>query len=158
MPAGAGWVRPAPCYSSPHPGGLEDAMKLPARITLCEVGTWDGFQIEPDFIPTEQKVEVVNLLSEAGVAQLGDDLGMDEGGHLDPGDPGLRQKVHHLDLLLGRNEVGLDLEPVPGSHFTKRDTRGQFHGILQTSGVWRTVARRRANPSRAGRHPRERRP
>src|SRR6266852_5521296 len=70
MPAGAGWVRPAPCYSSPHPGGLEDAMKLPARITLCEVGTRDGFQIEPDFIPTEQKVEVVNLLSEAGVARI----------------------------------------------------------------------------------------
>ncbi len=45
-------------------------MKLPARITLCEVGTRDGFQIEPDFIPTEQKVEVVNLLSEAGVARI----------------------------------------------------------------------------------------
>src|SRR6266849_5867124 len=45
-------------------------MKLPARITLCEVGTRDGFQIEPDFIPTEQKVEVVNLLSEAGFARI----------------------------------------------------------------------------------------
>src|SRR5256712_5451528 len=70
MPAGAGWVRPAPCYSSPHPGALEEPMKLAARVTICEVGTRNGFQIEPDFIPTEQKVEVVNLLSEAGVARI----------------------------------------------------------------------------------------
>src|SRR6059036_3590552 len=53
-----------------HIQGLEDAMKLPARITICEVGTRDGFQIEPDFIPTEQKVEVVNLLSEAGIPRI----------------------------------------------------------------------------------------
>src|SRR5256712_1786175 len=70
MPAGAGWVRPAPCYSSPHPGALEEPMKLPARITLCEVGPRDGFQIEPEFIPTEQKVEVVTLLAEAGVPRI----------------------------------------------------------------------------------------
>src|SRR5437867_11742081 len=70
MPAGARWVRPPPCYSSPHPGGLEDAMKLPARITICEVGTRDGFQIEPDFIPTEQKIEVVDLLSDAGIREI----------------------------------------------------------------------------------------
>jgi hydroxymethylglutaryl-CoA lyase len=42
-------------------------MKLPGRVTLCEVGTRDGFQIEPDFIPTELKVEVVDALAEAGV-------------------------------------------------------------------------------------------
>jgi hydroxymethylglutaryl-CoA lyase len=45
-------------------------MQLPERVTICEVGTRDGFQIEPDFIPTEQKVEVVNLLSESGVPRL----------------------------------------------------------------------------------------
>lgn len=45
-------------------------MKLPARVTICEVGTRDGFQIEPDFIATEQKVEVVDLLSEAGVPRI----------------------------------------------------------------------------------------
>src|SRR5580765_6198960 len=54
----------------PHLGGLEDAMKLPARVTICEVGTRDGFQIEPDFIPTEQKIEVVNLLSDAGIPEI----------------------------------------------------------------------------------------
>jgi hydroxymethylglutaryl-CoA lyase len=45
-------------------------MQLPERVTITEVGTRDGFQIEPDFIPTEQKVEVVNLLSEAGLPRI----------------------------------------------------------------------------------------
>jgi hydroxymethylglutaryl-CoA lyase len=45
-------------------------MKLPQRVTICEVGTRDGFQIEPEFIPTEVKVEVVDLLSEAGVPRI----------------------------------------------------------------------------------------
>src|SRR5881397_4345735 len=70
MPAAARWVRLPPCYSSSHPEGLEEAMKLPARVAICEVGTRDGFQIEPDFIATEQKVEVVNLLSAAGLPRI----------------------------------------------------------------------------------------
>jgi hydroxymethylglutaryl-CoA lyase len=45
-------------------------MKLPARVTICEVGTRDGFQIEPELIPTELKVEVVDLLSNAGLARI----------------------------------------------------------------------------------------
>src|SRR5919205_2305754 len=45
-------------------------MKLPARVTLCEVGTRDGFQIEPEFIDTEHKIEVVDRLSEAGVPSI----------------------------------------------------------------------------------------
>src|SRR5437588_272648 len=45
-------------------------MRLPPRVTICEVGTRDGFQIEPDFIPTELKVEVVNLLSDAGLPRI----------------------------------------------------------------------------------------
>src|SRR5919201_1434314 len=45
-------------------------MKLPARVTICEVGTRDGFQIEPDFIATEQKIEVVDLLADAGVPRI----------------------------------------------------------------------------------------
>jgi hydroxymethylglutaryl-CoA lyase len=39
-------------------------------ITICEVGTRDGFQIEPEFIPTEVKIEVVNRLSEAGLPRV----------------------------------------------------------------------------------------
>jgi hydroxymethylglutaryl-CoA lyase len=45
-------------------------MRLPDRVTICEVGTRDGFQIEPDFIPTEVKVEVVDLLSAAGLQRI----------------------------------------------------------------------------------------
>lgn len=45
-------------------------MKLPARVTICEVGTRDGFQIESDFIPTDLKIQVVDLLSEAGVPRI----------------------------------------------------------------------------------------
>ena len=45
-------------------------MKLPARVTICEVGTRDGFQIEPAFIPTEQKIEVVDRLSATGMPRI----------------------------------------------------------------------------------------
>jgi hydroxymethylglutaryl-CoA lyase len=45
-------------------------MRLPERVTICEVGTRDGFQIEPDFIPTDVKVEVVDLLSAAGLPRI----------------------------------------------------------------------------------------
>jgi hydroxymethylglutaryl-CoA lyase len=45
-------------------------VKLPARVTICEVGTRDGFQIEPEFIATDLKIEVVDLLSEAGVPRI----------------------------------------------------------------------------------------
>ena len=45
-------------------------MKLPKHVTICEVGTRDGFQIEPDFIPTEQKIETVNRLASAGIPRI----------------------------------------------------------------------------------------
>jgi hydroxymethylglutaryl-CoA lyase len=45
-------------------------MRIPDRVTICEVGTRDGFQIEPDFIPTEVKVEVVDLLSASGLPRI----------------------------------------------------------------------------------------
>jgi len=45
-------------------------MRFPARVTICEVGTRDGFQIEPEFIPTDLKVEVVDLLGAAGVPRI----------------------------------------------------------------------------------------
>jgi len=45
-------------------------VRLPERVTICEVGTRDGFQIEPEFIPTEVKIEVVDRLSEAGLPQI----------------------------------------------------------------------------------------
>lgn len=45
-------------------------MKLPRHVTICEVGTRDGFQIEPDFIPTGDKIEVVNRLAAAGMPRI----------------------------------------------------------------------------------------
>jgi hydroxymethylglutaryl-CoA lyase len=45
-------------------------MLVPERVTICEVGTRDGFQIEPDFIPTEQKIAVVDQLTESGVPRI----------------------------------------------------------------------------------------
>jgi hydroxymethylglutaryl-CoA lyase len=45
-------------------------MTLPARVTVCEVGTRDGFQIEPEFIPTEEKIAVVNRLAAAGLSRI----------------------------------------------------------------------------------------
>lgn len=45
-------------------------MRLAERVTICEVGTRDGFQIEPDFISTDLKVEVVNRLSECGLPKI----------------------------------------------------------------------------------------
>jgi hydroxymethylglutaryl-CoA lyase len=45
-------------------------MRLPDRVTLCEVGTRDGFQIEPEFIATDDKIAVVDLLSAAGVPRI----------------------------------------------------------------------------------------
>ena len=45
-------------------------MKLAERVTICEVGTRDGFQIEPEFIPTELKIEVVDRLSATGLPRI----------------------------------------------------------------------------------------
>lgn len=40
------------------------------QINICEVGTRDGFQIESEFIPTEAKIEIVNLLSDTGLPKI----------------------------------------------------------------------------------------
>jgi hydroxymethylglutaryl-CoA lyase len=45
-------------------------MKVPRHVTICEVGTRDGFQIEPDFVPTDSKIEVVNALAAAGLPRI----------------------------------------------------------------------------------------
>jgi len=45
-------------------------MKLPERVAICEVGTRDGFQIEPEFIPTELKIQVVDRLSATGMPRI----------------------------------------------------------------------------------------
>jgi len=40
------------------------------RIYFNDVVTRDGFQIEPNFIPTEDKVRLINELSECGFAKI----------------------------------------------------------------------------------------
>ena len=39
-------------------------------ITVVEVGPRDGLQYEPEFFPTDKKIELVNLLMEAGLKRL----------------------------------------------------------------------------------------
>jgi hypothetical protein len=50
---------------------------------------------------------------------------MHEGRHLDARQARLRQQVDDLDLVLGGDEVGLDLEAVPGPNLADGDALGQ---------------------------------
>jgi hydroxymethylglutaryl-CoA lyase len=43
---------------------------LPKQVTIFEVGPRDGLQNEPEFIPTEKKVELVDLLTAAGCTRI----------------------------------------------------------------------------------------
>src|SRR5215813_9480018 len=45
-------------------------MKLPKHVTICEVGPRDGFQIEPEWIPTDTKVAVIDRLSDTGLPRI----------------------------------------------------------------------------------------
>jgi hydroxymethylglutaryl-CoA lyase len=52
----------APISPSPVPQG--------AYIEICEVGPRDGFQIEREFIPTQDKIRIVNGLIAAGLKKV----------------------------------------------------------------------------------------
>ena len=41
-----------------------------ARVYMQEVATRDGFQIEPQFIPTDTKITLINQLSRTGLAKI----------------------------------------------------------------------------------------
>ena len=45
-------------------------MTTPTRIYMQEVATRDGFQNEPIFIPTEEKIRVIDALSDCGFAKI----------------------------------------------------------------------------------------
>ncbi len=45
-------------------------MNLPKKITIVEVGPRDGFQMEHDFIPTEEKIRIIDALSETGLTRI----------------------------------------------------------------------------------------
>ena len=42
-------------------------MSIPKKVKVIEVGSRDGFQMETNFIPTEQKIEIINGLIAAGL-------------------------------------------------------------------------------------------
>jgi hydroxymethylglutaryl-CoA lyase len=49
----------------------EDGMsELPEAVRIREVGPRDGFQNEPETIPTERKVELIDALARTGLARL----------------------------------------------------------------------------------------
>ena len=77
MVAGGARIVGGCCGSAPehlrrHGRGVggQAMMTLPERVTICEVGPRDGFQIEPEWIPTETKVEVIDRLSETGLPRI----------------------------------------------------------------------------------------
>ncbi len=45
-------------------------MQLPKKITLVEVGPRDGLQNEKTFVPTENKIEFINRLSQTGLRTI----------------------------------------------------------------------------------------
>jgi len=45
-------------------------LELPKKVQIVEVGPRDGFQFECTFIPTEQKIKIINQLSEAGLQRI----------------------------------------------------------------------------------------
>ena len=45
-------------------------MNLPKQVTIVDVGPRDGFQMEPGFIPTEQKIKIIDRLSETGIKRI----------------------------------------------------------------------------------------
>ncbi|KTC73045.1 hydroxymethylglutaryl-CoA lyase [Legionella birminghamensis] len=45
-------------------------MSYPQQVTIVEVGPRDGLQNEQVFVPTESKIELINLLSESGLRYI----------------------------------------------------------------------------------------
>jgi hydroxymethylglutaryl-CoA lyase len=46
------------------------AAELPKSVRIREVGPRDGFQNEPEVIPTEEKIRLIGLLADAGLRRL----------------------------------------------------------------------------------------
>ena len=62
----SGGAEPSPAAAP----GSWPAEKLPARVSIREVGPRDGFQNEPETIPTAQKVELIDALARTGLPRL----------------------------------------------------------------------------------------
>ena len=51
-------------------GGGSSSSAFPEYVKIVEVGPRDGLQNEPAIVPTEVKVELINLLSETGLSVI----------------------------------------------------------------------------------------
>lgn len=49
---------------------MHEYARLPEKVAIFEVGPRDGLQNEPDFIDTDKKIRLVDLLSEAGCSRI----------------------------------------------------------------------------------------
>ncbi|GAG51001.1 unnamed protein product, partial [marine sediment metagenome] len=47
-----------------------NSQNTPRSISIFEVGPRDGLQNEPEFVPTEKKIEFVNMLTAAGCKKI----------------------------------------------------------------------------------------
>ncbi|WP_164219590.1 hydroxymethylglutaryl-CoA lyase [Virgibacillus sp. YIM 98842] len=45
-------------------------LSLPSKAIICEVAPRDGFQMEADWIPTEEKVKIIRKLAKTGVKSI----------------------------------------------------------------------------------------
>jgi hydroxymethylglutaryl-CoA lyase len=57
------------CHS-PVCGRLEGVAELPKTVRIREVGPRDGFQNEPEIIPTERKIELIDALARSGLRRI----------------------------------------------------------------------------------------
>ena len=46
------------------------AAKLPSSVRIREVGPRDGFQNEPEVIPTDEKVRLIGMLADSGLKRI----------------------------------------------------------------------------------------
>src|SRR4051794_28072239 len=51
-------------------GSISSGPMTPQRVRIREVGPRDGFQNEPEVIPTDEKVRLIDLLSSSGLERL----------------------------------------------------------------------------------------
>ncbi|HUH81916.1 MAG TPA: hydroxymethylglutaryl-CoA lyase [Solirubrobacteraceae bacterium] len=61
---------PGDAGPSPGPSTAPRGTGLPSSVSIREVGPRDGFQNEPEQIPTAQKVELINALARTGLPRI----------------------------------------------------------------------------------------
>ncbi|HTQ69467.1 MAG TPA: hydroxymethylglutaryl-CoA lyase [Solirubrobacteraceae bacterium] len=61
---------PGDAGPSPSPSTAPRGTGLPASVSIREVGPRDGFQNEPERIPTAQKVELIDALARTGLPRI----------------------------------------------------------------------------------------